>query len=254
MTQRDDSIPKLTPAQFNTVKKNLLAKQERLINELKTKHIRVYNWLIAHNIDIHNLHKYSKNIAAALALTNQLVATNPQITHAAAVPVPTPPKQEEITNGDASDNSDDNNKKAIKVWKKYGDIIDKVAKKYNIDPQLIFATIMTESEGNPLAYRYESHIGDASYGLGQILYTTAVGLGYSGTPQEMYRPEISIDLIGKYHKNTIDTYGELAPVQMTVVYNTGKLFGWPYPGHLTRFRDWYYNYPKEILSRIAKSS
>ncbi len=248
MKTTNDTVPKLTIRELQAIKKRLLDKQQQLLNELKTKHADIYKWMVDHNVDFNNLHKYSKNIAAALALTNQLVVTNPQV-----VPVPTPPTNEEIDNNNLQNIPSDDSEKAKQVWEKYGDIIEKVAKKYNIDPQLIFATIMTESEGNPEAYRYEAHISDASYGLGQILYSTAVSLGYTGTPQEMYRPEISIDLIAKYHKNTIDIYGILGPEQMTVVYNTGKLFGWPYPGHLTRFREWYYNYPKDFINNIVKA-
>ena len=239
----DDSVSPIGTDKEKNIRKKLLVKREKLIEEFKTKHADIYKWLVDHNVDLNNLQKYSKNIAAALALTNQLIISNPQ-----TAPVPTP-KQNEVTNDDNSQQSHtDNDKKAEEVWKKYGDIIEAVAKKYDIDPQLIFATIMTESEGNPNSFRFEPHINDASYGLGQILYGTAVGLGYTGTPEEMYRPEISVDLIGKYHKSTKDTYGSLGPEQMTVVYNTGKLYGYPYPGHITRFKEWYYNYPKSIIS------
>lgn len=242
----DDSVSPIGTEKEKDIRKKLLAKKERLIEEFKIKHADIYKWLVSHNVDLNNLQKYSKNIAAALALTNQLIVTNPHV-----APVPTP-KQNEVINDDNSQQlPSDNDKKAEEVWEKYGDIIEAVAKKYDIDPQLIFATIMTESEGNPNSYRFEPHINDASYGLGQILYGTAVGLGYTGTPEEMYRPEISIDLIGKYHKSTKDTYGSLAPEQMTVVYNTGKLYGYPYPGHISRFKEWYYNYPKSIISKTG---
>ncbi len=237
----DNSHPgvQLTVKKYNEIKTKLLAKREALKEELKTKHSTAYQWLVDHHIDLDNLQKYSKNIAAAIALTNQLLLTNPLI-----IPVPTPPPkndQQETANPEELSNEE----KAKKVWENYGQIIHNVAKKYGIDPQLIFATIMTESEGDIMAYRYEAHINDASYGLGQVLYSTAVGLGFTGAPQDIYRPEIAIDLIGKFHKNTIETYGELPPEQMTVVYNTGQLFGYPYPGHLTRFREWYYSYNEE---------
>lgn len=235
---------KLSDQQLKDVKKRLLKKREELKEELKTKHREVYEWLVKNNIDLNNLQNYSKNIVAAIALSAQVAITNPIL-----APVPTPPpKTDEDT--DAKDPNTDNNEKAKQVWEKYGDIINKVSEKYDIDPQLIFATIMTESEGNPYSYRYEAHINDASYGLGQILYGTAVRLGYQGTPDEMYRPEISVDLIGKYHKNTVETYGSLTPEQMTVVYNTGGLFRYAYPGHLNRFQEWYYNYPDNRVKLV----
>lgn len=238
---------KFSSKQLADIKAKLIAKREKLKEELKTKHAATYQWLITHNIDLDNLSKYSKNIAAALALTNRLLLSNPQPS-----PPPTPAVVNIESGQDVSDLSSLSPEELAKrVWRLYGDIIDEVAKKYDIDPQLIFATIMTESEGNPSAYRFEEQLNDASYGLGQILYTTAVNLGFDGAPEEIYKPEIGIDLIGLYHKNTIETYGELTPEQMTTVYNTGELFGYPYPGHLDRFTDWYYNYsdPRNIAQK-----
>src|SRR3990167_1413503 len=49
---------------------------------------------------------------------------------------------------------------------KYREQIAKTASKYNLDPQLIYATIMTESEGNEFAYRFELSLNEASYCMG----------------------------------------------------------------------------------------
>ncbi len=122
---------------------------------------------------------------------------------------------------------------------KYNTIIQKVASEYNLDPQVIYATIMTESEGNENAYRYEPHIRDASLCMGQILISTARSLGFKGDPQQMYEPNICIDLIGKYHRHMLDTYGELTPLQLATAYNTGSPWKRPVPGHLFRFKMWY---------------
>lgn len=236
----DDSVAKLSIEKLKQIKAKLIAKREALKKELQTKYPEAYKWLVDRNIDLDNLQKYSKNIAAALTLTNQLLLQNPLATP----PPPPAPKNDKDQTAKFPETELTDKEKAKKVWQLYGDLIEKVAKKYEVDPQLIFATIMTESEGNPEAYRFERHINDASYGLGQILYTTAQNLGYTGTPEEIYRPEIGIDLIGKFHRNTIDTYGLLTPEQMTVVYNTGQLFGYPTYGHLTRFKEWYYSYQR----------
>lgn len=239
----NDSLPPLSADNLKKIKAKLVGRREALKQELKTKHQAVYKWLVERNIDLDNLQKYSKNIAAVLTLTNQLILGNPALT---PTPTPTQEKTDEEKDKDALEVSElSDSEKVERVWQKYGDVIEKVAQKYDLDPQLIFATIMTESEGNPKAYRFEPHLNDASFGLGQILYTTALSLGFTGTPEEMYRPEINIDLIGKFHQNTIETYGELSPERMTIVYNTGILFGYPTPGHLTRFKDWYYNYKRE---------
>lgn len=129
----------------------------------------------------------------------------------------------------------------IRSWTKfeYRKIIASVAKRYDLDPQVIYATIMTESEGNPYAFRYEPQIKDASLCMGQILISTAKSLGFNGDPKDMYKPEVCIDLIGKYHRNMLDTYGELSPMQLAVAYNAGSPWKRAVPGHLFRFRKWY---------------
>lgn len=120
----------------------------------------------------------------------------------------------------------------------YRKIIDSVSKKYDIDPQVIYATIMTESNGNTYAFRYEPGIKDASLGLGQILISTARSLGFTGNPKEIYKPEVSIDLIGKYHRNMLDTYGKLSPVRLAIAYNAGSPWNRAVPGHIFRFQKW----------------
>lgn len=129
-----------------------------------------------------------------------------------------------------------------RTWIKspYRNMIRATALKYDLDPQIIYATIMTESEGNPFSYRYESHLNDASLGLGQILISTARSLGFSGHPYELYKPEISIDLIGKYHRNMLDHYGQLTPIQLATAYNAGSPWKRPVYGHISRFNKWYF--------------
>lgn len=132
--------------------------------------------------------------------------------------------------------------KDTRTWTKfiYKDIIASVAEKYKLDPQLIYATIMTESEGNVFAYRYEPQIDDASLCMGQILIGTARSLGFEGNPDDMYKPEVCIDLIGRYHRQMLDKYGDLTPEQLTIAYNTGSPWKVPVYGHLSRFNKWYH--------------
>ncbi len=129
----------------------------------------------------------------------------------------------------------------IRSWTKYihKELIAQAAKTYDLDPQVIYATIMTESEGNPYAFRYEPKIKDASLGLGQILISTAKLLGFKGHPKELYKPEVAIDLIGKYHRLMLDKYGTLSPTQLATAYNTGSPFKRPVKNHLFRFDKWY---------------
>ncbi len=128
-----------------------------------------------------------------------------------------------------------------RAWIKseYRTTIHTVAAKYNLDPQLIYATIMTESEGNKYAFRYEPHIKDASLCVGQILISTARRLGFTGNPKELYEPETCIDLVGKYHRDMLDTFGNLTPLQLAAAYNSGSPWKRPVRGHLQRFWSWY---------------
>ncbi|MGH8652971.1 MAG: lytic transglycosylase domain-containing protein [Gammaproteobacteria bacterium] len=72
------------------------------------------------------------------------------------------------------------------------------AKKYSVPSEIIKAIIIQESSGRPGAYREEKKIKDASRGLMQILLGTARQLGFSGPPDDLFSPEINIDLGTKY--------------------------------------------------------
>lgn len=61
-----------------------------------------------------------------------------------------------------------------------------------LDPADILAFIAVESSFRPTAYRYEAHLGDASYGLMQILFKTARFVGYKGDPAGLYDPATNI--------------------------------------------------------------
>jgi len=127
------------------------------------------------------------------------------------------------------------------VWTRYGYLIRLSATQYDLDPNLIFATIMVESSGNTFAIRHEPRIKDASYGLGQILYGTARGIGYRGSPEGLFDPATNIDLIARYHKRNFDRYQELDPQGLTTAYNTGSPYKRPHPGHLAKFDKWYHS-------------
>lgn len=145
------------------------------------------------------------------------------------VPRPTPaPAADELKTADK------------RSWAKseYKLIIARVAKKYDLDPQVIYAVIMTETHGDKYAFRFEPGISDASFGLGQILLSTARSLGFNGQPKELYKPEISIDLVGKYQRYLLDTYGNLTPNQIATAYNSGSPWKRAAWGHLYRFNLW----------------
>ena len=94
-----------------------------------------------------------------------------------------------------------------KIISNYHPIIKHASAKYGVPERIIISVILQESQGNPRAYRYESNVNDASRGLMQILYRTAVGLGYQGSPDGLFNPEINIDLGTKYLRQNYDRYG-----------------------------------------------
>lgn len=144
-------------------------------------------------------------------------------------PVPTP-----------SPDSDNTKITDKRMWTKfkYKNLIEQTASKYNIDPQLIYATIMTESEGKLMAVRFEPRLNDSSLCMGQILTSTARMLGFVGDPKEMFKPVVCIDLIGKYHRMMLDKHGELSAYQLAAAYNTGSPKKRPIQGYWKRFSSY----------------
>jgi hypothetical protein len=84
-----------------------------------------------------------------------------------------------------------------------------------------------ESQFNASSYRFEPHINDASYGISQILYNTAKGLGYKGTPEGLFDPYTSAKygarFLANLHKKYPDTMDVIAAYNM----------GWPRPAART---------------------
>lgn len=73
-------------------------------------------------------------------------------------------------------------------------IIQAKAAQFGVDPNDIATIIQVESGGDSNAYRPEPRINDASYGLMQILGSTARGLGYTGDFAGLYDPATNIEL------------------------------------------------------------
>lgn len=219
-------------------KLQLQKKQQALLHQLQSEHKDIYDWFLANHLDITNLGQYSAKLATALFLAvNSISPISPPVVQ--AIPIPSPTPQVRIIEKDELKGLTED-ERALLVWSRYGHFIRQAADKYNLDPRLIFATIMIESGGNTYAIRHEPRINDASYGLGQILYGTAKGIGFKGKPTDLYNPEINIDLIAKYHRRNLDRHGNTLTVdQLTTAYNTGSPHKKALPGHLKKFRKWY---------------
>jgi soluble lytic murein transglycosylase-like protein len=71
---------------------------------------------------------------------------------------------------------------------------------------MIQSVIELESSWNPNAVNLSDPTG--AYGLGQILFSTAQGLGYTGTPQGLLDPATNINLIAKLISQLIHSYGD----------------------------------------------
>lgn len=105
----------------------------------------------------------------------------------------------------------------------YKDDIANASTDYGIPVSWIQAVIMTESSGNPNAYRAEPQINDASYGLMQLLYSTAKGLGYAGAAEGLYDPKTNVRL-GTYYLKQIASRPNVGMdiERVYSAYNSGK--------------------------------
>lgn len=55
-----------------------------------------------------------------------------------------------------------------------------------LDPLDVLAFCHVESACNPLAYRFEPRLNEASYGIMQVLLSTAKDRGFTGVPNDLF--------------------------------------------------------------------
>jgi|SRR5579863_1644423 len=105
----------------------------------------------------------------------------------------------------------------------YDDLINQAAAQYGIDPDFVKAIISVESNWNPNAVRPEPQINDASYGLMQVLLTTArrVSGNSTLTAQQLLTPAVNITVGTAYIRELQDKYGGY-PEDIASAYNAGK--------------------------------
>jgi len=84
-------------------------------------------------------------------------------------------------------------------------LVAEAGEAWSVDPALIKAIIGAESEFKPNAYRAEPQINDASYGLMQLLYSTARTIGYTGSTSGLYDPTTNIRLGTRFLADLIKT-------------------------------------------------
>lgn len=113
-------------------------------------------------------------------------------------------------------------KSTMEFYNKYHELIFKFKTENfpNLEVPLVMAIMENESNFKESAYRYEAHLADASFGLMQILYTTAQWMGFTGSQEELYIPENNIFFGMKF----LDWLGEQTDYDMTAMihsYNEG---------------------------------
>lgn len=119
-------------------------------------------------------------------------------------------------------------------------LINKYAEMYNVDPQIVLAVVNVESRFHPGVVS-----ADGSYGLMQLLPSTARVLGYQGPIKGLKNPETNIRLGVFYLSYLKDKFDSMCDV--LDAYNRGwaSVQKWPYKG------DWHkHRYVGRILQYI----
>lgn len=123
-------------------------------------------------------------------------------------------------------------------------LADNSAVRHGIDPRLLRAVVSVESSWNPRAYRHEPKFFDryvkgtpwmklwggdsrrlaASYGLGQLMYSTAVRAGFprDRPPEDLYDPRVNLDLTARHLAGLNHRFGNVRDV--AAAYNSGRPF------------------------------
>jgi len=108
--------------------------------------------------------------------------------------------------------------KAINRVLGYWDVIQTAATNAGISPRLLAALVYVESKGMVSAKRIEPD-GRTSYGLTQILCSTAQDMGFTGKCADLFDPSINLAWGAKYLKSRINLYG----LDLGILsYNTGS--------------------------------
>jgi soluble lytic murein transglycosylase-like protein len=126
------------------------------------------------------------------------------------------------------------------------------AQKYGLEKLLVMSVGMVESAWNPMAYRFEPALWDnylskdpnwntqepkvvsSSYGIMQLLYTTAYGMGWRGEAEELYDPTTNIDLGCKLLRQLLlgiktSPNKNLFPIEIALARYNGGFSGNPSP-------------------------
>jgi soluble lytic murein transglycosylase-like protein len=127
-------------------------------------------------------------------------------------------------------------------------LIRQVANAYGLPFDVLRAQVQVESGGDPFAFRYEPKYFDryikdnpgtpqnehpdalaqkygplaaCSYGLLQIMYETAVEIGFDGRPEDLFQDRVGLAWAAKYLRSLLDwAHGDIE--QALSAFNGGK--------------------------------
>ncbi len=108
-------------------------------------------------------------------------------------------------------------------WIVYEGEIKAAAGKHGIPESVIKAIIATESGWNPRAY-LEERGGDGSIGVMQIRLSTARAIGYAGSRENLFLPQVNIYYGTAFLADLVKRMGETPPIDWAAVasaYNGG---------------------------------
>jgi soluble lytic murein transglycosylase-like protein len=119
-------------------------------------------------------------------------------------------------------------------------MIEVVADKYSINPDLIEAMVIKESSGNAMAIRYEPAFyrnyivklnlpedegkkRATSYGLLQIMYQSAIEDGFKSIAEDLLIPNVGLEWGVKHLSKKIAKYGKEDINRAIAAYNAGNV-------------------------------
>ena len=108
--------------------------------------------------------------------------------------------------------------KAVQRVNRYAIQIKAAAEAAGVSPQLLSAIVYVESKGVAAVKRTEPD-GRVSYGLTQILCSTAQELGFTGKCIDLFSPSVNLKWGAEYLKSRLNLYG----LDLGILsYNTGS--------------------------------
>lgn len=121
----------------------------------------------------------------------------------------------------------------------YRATVERIAGGHGLDPNLVEAVVIAESSGYTDAFRFEPGFYrrylesnpeyanqnprrvSSSYGLCQVMYTTAQQYGFSGKPEELFVPEVGLQY-GCLHLRRLMAWAKGDTRKALAAYNGGQ--------------------------------